>query len=55
VRKAKTGRLLDGRTYDEYPRRFAAPVPEKSICATFAEHVRDSARNMRTRFVPITA
>lgn len=27
VRKHKTGRLLDGRTYDEYPKRIDNPVP----------------------------
>jgi protein gp37 len=29
VRKAKKGRQLDGRTYDEYPRRVVAPVPDR--------------------------
>lgn len=37
VRKAKNGRLLDGRTYDEYPRRAPAIVPERSRCMAFAE------------------
>jgi protein gp37 len=37
VRKAKNGRLLDGRTYDEYPRRAQAIVPERSRCVAFAE------------------
>ncbi len=37
VRKAKHGRLLDGRTYDEYPRRVTAVVPERSQCLAFAE------------------
>ncbi len=27
VRKSKTGRQLEGRTYDELPSRAAAPVP----------------------------
>jgi protein gp37 len=27
VRKKKTGRVLDGRTYDELPPRMAIPVP----------------------------
>ncbi|MFZ3264603.1 MAG: phage Gp37/Gp68 family protein [Terriglobales bacterium] len=36
VRKAKNGRLLDGRTYDEYPRRVAVPVPDRADCARFA-------------------
>ena len=36
VRKTKRGRELDGRTYDEYPRRVEAAVPERSCCAAFA-------------------
>jgi protein gp37 len=39
VRKAKNGRLLDGRTYDEYPQRVAAPVPEKSKCVVLAQQL----------------
>jgi protein gp37 len=31
VRKHKTGRLLNGRTYDEYPSRVGNPVPEPSV------------------------
>jgi protein gp37 len=37
VRKAKNGRSLEGRTYDEYPSRAAAPIPEKAKCAAFAQ------------------
>ena len=37
VRKAKNGRLLDGKTYDEYPRRAPVTVPELSRCVVFAE------------------
>jgi hypothetical protein len=37
VRKVKRGRELDGRTYDEYPRRVLAPVPDRTRCAAFAE------------------
>jgi protein gp37 len=36
VRKAKAGRRLDGKTYDEYPKRTVAPIPEKSECMAFA-------------------
>jgi protein gp37 len=36
VRKAKNGRLLDGRTYDEYPERILKPVPEKADCLAWA-------------------
>src|SRR5690242_16679459 len=39
VRKAKNGRLLDGRTYDEYPERVSWPVPERSHCVAHAEQI----------------
>lgn len=39
VRKAKNGRLLNGRTYDEYPRRIAAPVPDRARCLARAEEI----------------
>jgi len=35
VRKAKNGRLLDERTYDEYPPRVTAPIPERDECLAF--------------------
>jgi len=44
VRKAKKGRQLDGRTYDEYPRRVAAPVPDRRSCVAFTEEVLKSSR-----------
>jgi protein gp37 len=37
VRKARNGRKLDGRTYDEYPSRVAARIPEKAQCVALAE------------------
>ncbi|MGH7487490.1 MAG: DUF5131 family protein, partial [bacterium] len=37
VRKTKNGRRLDGRTYDEYPRRVVTPVPDRARCLAFAE------------------
>jgi protein gp37 len=46
VRKKKNGRLLDGRTYDEYPARTASPVPERSSCFAFAEVIRKSLRGV---------
>jgi protein gp37 len=44
VRKTKNGRLLEGRTYDEYPFRTAMDVPDKSNCATIAETFLNSFR-----------
>ena len=39
VRKAKNGRELNGRTYDEYPLRVTAPVPDRLRCAEFAQEI----------------
>ena len=57
VRKARSGRLLDNRTYDEYPSRMVAPVPEKSKCAAFAEEVLRALENLRQpgRLVSLSA
>jgi protein gp37 len=44
VRKARTGRLLDGRTYDEYPERFSEAVPDRSACAHLADETLISIR-----------
>jgi hypothetical protein len=40
VRKIKNGRLLDDRTYDEYPPRQAVPVPDRATCLFFAQSVK---------------
>jgi len=42
VRKSKNGRLLDGRTYDEYPERVAWPVPERASCLAHASEILNS-------------
>jgi protein gp37 len=42
VRKKRNGRLLQGRTYDEYPIRVASPIPEPARCFAFAEEVRSA-------------
>lgn len=46
VRKTKNGRLLEGRTYDEYPFRSAMDVPDKSNCAAFAKNFLDAFRGI---------
>ncbi|HXZ40128.1 MAG TPA: phage Gp37/Gp68 family protein, partial [Terriglobales bacterium] len=48
VRKARNGRTLDGRTYDEYPQRITAPIPEKARCMAFAEAVGNGIRLLTT-------
>jgi protein gp37 len=40
VRKAKNGRSLEGRTYDEYPKRQTPLVPDRTTCLLFAESLR---------------
>ena len=42
VRKAKNGRVLDDRTYDEYPVRVPADIPHRDICSAYAAEIRDS-------------
>jgi protein gp37 len=44
IRKKRNGRLLLGQTYDEYPARVAAPVPERESCLKYAESIRASVR-----------
>ena len=44
VRKKKHGRLLQGRTYDEYPARVVSPIPEPARCFAYAESIRNSLR-----------
>ncbi|MGA7381497.1 MAG: phage Gp37/Gp68 family protein [Terriglobales bacterium] len=51
VRKAKAGRSLDGRTYNEYPSRTVMPVPERATCMAFAE---EFARGQDTGFSQIS-
>jgi protein gp37 len=44
VRKKRHGRLLQGRTYDEYPARIPVPIPERESCWLHAENIRESVR-----------
>jgi protein gp37 len=37
VRKTRNGRMLDGRTYDEYPRRVRNPIPDSAKVGAFAD------------------
>ncbi len=39
VRKAKNGRELEGRTYDEYPKRTFAPIPDRRSCEQIAKSI----------------
>jgi protein gp37 len=57
VRKKRNGRLLDGRTYDEYPRRVVSAIPERASCLAFARDVVDSFRktDAGSSLVTITA
>ncbi len=51
VRKHTTGRLLDGRTYDEFPERSTHAVPADNLRSRLVAQVRD----ISSQFVPITA
>ena len=46
VRKARKGRVLEGRTYDEYPRRVSSAIPEKSNCLAYARDILDSLQQI---------
>jgi protein gp37 len=50
VRKAVTGRRLDGKTYDEFPRRLSHPVMSAGECALAVRDMETSMRN----FFPVT-
>ncbi len=39
VRKAKNGRELEGCTYDEYPKRTFAPIPDRRSCEQIAKSI----------------
>ena len=56
VRKKKSGRLLDGRTYDEYPQRVVSEIPERASCVAFAQNILNSFRKTASgsRLVAIT-
>jgi protein gp37 len=44
VRKKRAGRILQGRTHDDYPERKSAPVPERARCFDHAQEILDSLR-----------
>lgn len=46
VRKKLHGRQLEGRTYDQYPERVSAPVPERSECLQSARDIMISFRRI---------
>jgi len=48
VRKVRNGRKLEGRTYDEYPARSAAEVPDRATCLSFADSFRKAAAEQLT-------
>ena len=49
VRKVRNGRELDGRTYDEYPKRLLADVPGKSECVELVARVGREVRELGVR------
>jgi len=64
VRKAETGRRLDGKTYDEFPERFRNDVLAANECATLAARITASCADSRlvkispqhrVRFEPVFA
>lgn len=49
VRKVKKGRILDGRTYDEYPPRNTPQVPDRESCLAFLQGFLDSVPQFQGR------
>lgn len=47
VRKARHGRKLEGRTYDEYPARPTAPVPDRITCLSLISSFQRSIAEIR--------
>jgi protein gp37 len=46
VRKAKYGRVLDGKTYDEYPARVVSPIPDRARCVEYAREAFSSVQQV---------
>jgi hypothetical protein len=42
VRKSETGQSLDGKTYDEFPRRMELPVMDYQRCLAAIEEIEAS-------------
>ena len=56
VRKARNGRLLDGRTYDEYPERPVSQVPDRANCLkSAAEFLESVGVSFKERLVQLSA
>ncbi|HYA64765.1 MAG TPA: phage Gp37/Gp68 family protein [Candidatus Sulfotelmatobacter sp.] len=56
VRKKRTGRILQGRTHDDYPERRAAPIPERARCFAHAQEILDSlGSGLSAPLVQVTA
>jgi protein gp37 len=53
VRKAKAGRRLDGRTYDEFPKRVRHPILSAADCASIAGEI--EARFYSGNVFPLSA
>jgi protein gp37 len=52
VRKAKTGRRLEGKTYDEFPARIRHPVLTPEECST---SVREIESQYRSKIIPLSS
>ncbi len=51
VRKAETGRMLDGHTYDEFPHVTSQPVPLDEERAMLCEKIRESKHSFGVSFL----
>ena len=39
MKRLRMKRLLDGRSYDEYPQRVVSAIPERESCRAFAHEI----------------
>lgn len=49
VRKKRSNRLLQGRTYEEYPARVQHPLPPVTACAQYAAEIEQAAQRDLSR------
>jgi protein gp37 len=53
ARKKRNGRLLEGRTYDEYPKRTSVLIPERASCIAYAREIAESFQRLFRRESPV--
>jgi protein gp37 len=55
VRKKRTGRELDGQTYDGFPARLSQPVSSLATATQWAKEIQEEYAGSRTELLPVLA